>query len=89
MVVVVVEAVTPPKPAGSGKWAAPKSGEPHTKTIDGKEKHYCSTCRGGKGTWTNHLTKDHVVGYKKDNGAGTPATPTASLARFDPVTWMA
>jgi len=34
----------PPKPAGSGKWAAPKSGEPHTKTIDGKEKHYCSTC---------------------------------------------
>jgi hypothetical protein len=53
----------------STKWAAPKDGEPHTKEIDGKKLMWCAKCRQGKGFWNDsHLTKDHVVGFKKSKG---------------------
>ena len=57
-----------------GKWTAPKDGESHTKTIDGKTYYYCSKCNKGKGRWTkHHLTEAHRNDMHKgasDGGSG-------------------
>ena len=60
------------KENNSEKWAAPKDGEPHKRTIEGKERHWCQKCNGGKGRWTlNHNTSQHKADFqkqKKDQG---------------------
>lgn len=54
-------------PSGSGKWAAPKDGEPTEKMIDGALHKWCAKCRRGKGRWTkDHSTAEHKVGFFKD-----------------------
>jgi hypothetical protein len=54
-----------------GQWAPPKDNEKHTKKINEKEYKWCKTCS----RWTNHLTSEHIKGYKKDtNGNGGGAT---------------
>ena len=57
------------KKGGYPEWKtiAPKEGEPTTKTVDGKEFHFCTKCRGGKGLWARHKEKDHKNGFKPDN----------------------
>ena len=66
---------------GNDVWAAPKSGEPHTKVIQGKERKYCSKCRGGKGAWTlNHLTEDHK---SKEELDGARAGASGNVADLD------
>ena len=83
---------------GTGKWAAPKDGEPHKKKIDGVDFFWCAKCRKGKGKWNkNHTTEQHQVGFLKDkkneasngsdNGSsgGAPAGHLASLTVCPPV----
>jgi len=67
-----------------GKWAAPKDGEAHEKTIDGVKRMWCSKCRGGKGMWTKnhktagHKTKEQLAAEKPSGGTGTPSVKLAS-----------
>ncbi len=78
-----------PPAAGSGKWSAPKEGEPHQKMINGTLHYWCSKCRRGKGRWTkDHLTSQHQDGFikkKKEeeanntNGDGAPAVRMAHV----------
>ena len=48
-------------------WAAPKKGEPNTRTIRKRELKFCLKCeyKGEKGKWTGHLTKEHEEVMKK------------------------
>lgn len=81
-------------PAGQGKWAAPKTGEPHEKEINGELHKYCGKCRGGKGRWTKgtsaHLTANHQAGFrtKKDEASTGTGTPAAKVARFQGLSMM-
>ena len=46
------------------KYRPPNSGDPHTKTVEGVEYHWCAKC--GSGRWTTtHGTNEH-----KDGGGG-------------------
>ena len=47
---------------------APPRGSPHKKTFFGKERSWCATCN----LWGNHLTQEHIVGYKKRNNSEPP-----------------
>ena len=75
-----------PKAAGTGKWTAPKDGEPQEKLIDGVLHKYCKKCHGGKGRWTRgkglHSTDEHKVGVGKkndDNNSGNEAGLCAAV----------
>ena len=77
-----------PPPTGTGKWSAPKDGEPKEKMINGSLHKWCSKCRKGQGRWTkDHSTEEHKVGFlrgkrdKDEGGSGTtPANPSGTLA---------
>ena len=75
----------PPPPQATGKWAAPKPGEPHEKEIDGVKKKWCSKCRKGRGKWNkDHFTKDHKTKEMWDAeraaAAAAGGAPRVSLA---------
>ena len=70
-----------------GKWAPPKSGESEKKTIDGKERFWCSKCREGKGMWnlthvtSNHKTKEQLAAARAAGGGNNNGTGTGNGAR--------
>ena len=62
---------------------AAKDGEPHTKEIDGKKLMWCSKCRQGKGHWNStHLTKEHVVGFKKQKAEASGNVHQVDLSKI-------
>jgi hypothetical protein len=75
--------------SSGSKWAAPKDGEPHTKTINGKTMKWCAKCRDGKGRWTKtHHTNGHTDHSNKgSNGNGNGSSPhgqaQGSVAQLD------
>lgn len=75
----------------TGKWAKPKDGEPHEKTVDGVKKFWCSKCGDGKGRWNNthktdaHKTKEELADSR---AAGTPAGNLASVDQSLTSNWF-
>jgi len=58
----------------------PKAGESHERTVNGKKKFWCASCRDGKGLWNNtHKTADHKS--KEQLKAENP--PAARVASTD------
>ena len=43
----------------------PRSGQPQSKSVDGKEYHWCAKCQGVKGRWSpSHGTDKHITGNR-------------------------
>ena len=56
------------------KTLAPAGDEPTTKTVKGKQFHWCIHCNKGNGMWVFHISKQHkndFVRPPKDNKKGT------------------
>lgn len=50
---------------------APKSGEAHTKTINGVTYKWCGKCFRNRGAWSKtHSTAEHTSDYYKNNKKG-------------------
>ena len=64
------------------KHQPPAAGSPETKSVDGKNWHWCSKCGNGKGRWTqSHGTKDHKDNY----GSTKPHQATAMISESQEV----
>ncbi|MHA7927731.1 MAG: G protein-coupled receptor family protein, partial [Marinobacter sp.] len=69
---------------------APKSGDPSTKTVDGRTYHWCAKCRYGKGRWTpSHGTAEHK-GKQNDSPPKNNAAATLAFVDddFDAAAWV-
>jgi hypothetical protein len=65
--------------SSKGKWAKPKAGEPHEKTINGKKRFWCSKCNDNKGRWNqSHKTDGHKT--KEELTADAPTVRMANLS---------
>lgn len=55
---------------GNGDWKfiPPKEGELEYKVVFNSKYFWCDKCRKKKGVWTNHRTKDHIYGYRFQQG---------------------
>jgi hypothetical protein len=71
------EAETPS--SSTSKWAKPKAGEPHEKTINGRKRFWCAKCNDGKGRWNmSHKTVSHKT--KEELDAEAPTVRMANLS---------
>jgi hypothetical protein len=73
--------------SGMSQWklTPPKSGEPHSKVVNGRTFNWCVKC----GNWTTtHDSNSHTGGTKQQEKKPNPIAAESNLAAWDPSAWI-